>query len=416
MAVFGLGYVGSVTAACLAHLGHRVFGVDKDELKVHSILAGQAPFYEPGLAEVIRDTVSSGMLTATSDAQSALERSDIALICVGTPSTGNGNLGLEQLERVFSGIGRHLPSRTRRLVIAVRSTVFPGTVETLAALLPESPLVSLVCNPEFLREGAAVKDFMEPSLVVIGGADQDAVETVGALYEPLGAEISRVSLRTAEMIKYCCNAFHAVKIAFANEVGTLASRLEVSPEEVMGTLCRDQKLNTSAAYLKPGFAFGGSCLPKDLRALNYRVLRMDLKLPLLESVLPSNQQHLERAVGEMTDHPARRMAVYGLSFKEDTDDVRESPIISAVEHLIGKGKAVRIFDPRIDLQSIYGSNRGYLITNLPHIGRLLTKDLPGMLEWAECIVLAQKPSPEAASQIAAAGRPVIDLVRCGQPA
>jgi len=416
VAVFGLGYVGSVTAACLAHLGHRVFGVDKDELKVHSILAGQAPFYEPGLAEVIRDTVSSGMLTATSDAQSALERSDIALICVGTPSTGNGNLGLEQLERVFSGIGRHLPSRTRRLVIAVRSTVFPGTVETLAALLPESPLVSLVCNPEFLREGAAVKDFMEPSLVVIGGADQDAVETVGALYEPLGAEISRVSLRTAEMIKYCCNAFHAVKIAFANEVGTLASRLEVSPEEVMGTLCRDQKLNTSAAYLKPGFAFGGSCLPKDLRALNYRVLRMDLKLPLLESVLPSNQQHLERAVGEMTDHPARRMAVYGLSFKEDTDDVRESPIISAVEHLIGKGKAVRIFDPRIDLQSIYGSNRGYLITNLPHIGRLLTKDLPGMLEWAECIVLAQKPSPEAASQIAAAGRPVIDLVRCGQPA
>jgi len=414
VAVFGLGYVGSVTAACLAHLGHRVCGVDKDELKVNSILAGQAPFYEPGLAEVIRDTVSSGLLTATSQAQTALERADIALICVGTPSTGNGNLGLEQLERVFTGIGRHLPSRTRRLVVGVRSTVFPGTVETLAALLPESPLVSIVCNPEFLREGAAMKDFMEPSLVVIGGADQDAVETVASLYEPLGAEISRVSLRTAEMIKYCCNAFHALKIAFANEVGTLASRLEVSPEEVMGTLCRDHKLNTSAAYLKPGFAFGGSCLPKDLRALNYRALRMDLKLPLLESVLPSNQQHLERAVREMADTPAHRMAVYGLSFKEDTDDVRESPIISAVEHLIGKGKAVRIFDPRIDLQSIYGSNRGYLITNLPHIGRLLTKDLPAMLEWAECIVLAQKPSSEAASQIAAAGKPIIDLVRCGQ--
>jgi len=213
VAVFGLGYVGSVTAACLAHLGHRVCGVDKDELKVNSILAGQAPFYEPGLAEVIRDTVSSGLLTATSQAQTALERADIALICVGTPSTGNGNLGLEQLERVFTGIGRHLPSRTRRLVVGVRSTVFPGTVETLAALLPESPLVSIVCNPEFLREGAAMKDFMEPSLVVIGGADQDAVETVASLYEPLGAEISRVSLRTAEMIKYCCNAFHAVKTA-----------------------------------------------------------------------------------------------------------------------------------------------------------------------------------------------------------
>jgi GDP-mannose 6-dehydrogenase len=414
VAVFGLGYVGSVTAACLAKLGHRVTGVDKDELKVDSILAGKAPFYEPGLPELIRDAVAAGRLTATRDAQAALEDADIALICVGTPSASNGNLGLEQLERVFARIGRHLPTRTRRLVIAVRSTVFPGTVEALAALIPDSPQAAFVCNPEFLREGAAVKDFMEPSLVVVGGSDPQAVDTVAALYAPLGAEISRVSLRTAEMIKYCCNAFHALKIAFANEVGALASTVDVSPEEVMETLCRDRKLNTSAAYLKPGFAFGGSCLPKDLRALTYRALRMDLKLPLLEAVLPSNQQHLERAIRQMLDHPARRLAVYGLTFKEDTDDVRESPIVTAIEHLTGKGKTIRIFDPHIDLQSIYGSNRGYLVTTLPHIGRLLTKDFPALAEWAECIVLAQPPTPEAAALISAANKPIIDLVRCLQ--
>jgi GDP-mannose 6-dehydrogenase len=413
VAVFGLGYVGSVTAACLAHLGHRVHGIDKDDLKVSSILAGNAPFYEPGLAALIGETVASGRLTATRNAAVALEEADIALICVGTPSTANGNLALDQLERVFVEIGQYIPSRRRRLIVAVRSTVFPGTVEELMTLLPESPHVSFVCNPEFLREGSAVRDFMEPSLAVVGGTDAAAVDTVASLYLTLGVDVSRVSLRTAEMIKYCCNAFHALKIAFANEVSALATPLSVSPEEVMETLCRDHKLNTSAAYLKPGFAFGGSCLPKDLRALTYRALRMDLKLPLLESILPSNAQHLDRAIREMLEHPGRRIGVYGLAFKEDTDDVRESPILLAIEQLTGKGKQVRIYDPRIDLKSIYGSNRGYLINSLPHIGRLMMKDLPEMLKWAECVALAQKPDAEASALITGSGKSVVDLVRAG---
>jgi GDP-mannose 6-dehydrogenase len=412
VAVFGLGYVGSVTAACLAHLGHRVIGIDKDEIKINSILAGKAPFYEPGLEEIIQQSVAAGRLTASRSAGQALEKSDIALICVGTPSAPNGNLGLDQLERVFTELRQHLLSRERPLIIAVRSTVFPGTVEELALELAEfGSRVSFVSNPEFLREGSAVKDFMEPSLVVVGGADHDTVRTVAGLYAPLGAEVSCVSLRTAEMIKYCCNAFHALKIAFANEVGALAVKLSVSPEEVMETLCGDVKLNTSAAYLKPGFAFGGSCLPKDLRALTYRALRMDLKLPLLESILPSNDRHIERAVQEILAMPARRIGIFGLAFKENTDDLRESPIIAAVEQLIGKGKEVRIFDPHIQLESIYGSNRNYLVNSLPHIGRLLVKDLSEMLGWSECLVLAQKPAREIARSIAETRKPLVDLVR-----
>lgn len=400
-----------MTAACLAHLGHHVIGIDKDALKTGNITAGRAPFYEPGLEDLIRETVAASRLTATQDAVEALDRCDIALVCVGTPSAPNGNLGLDQLERVFAELREGLESRRRPLIFAVRSTVFPGTIEELSAPFAGYPQVKFVSNPEFLREGTAVRDFMEPSLVVVGGSDRAAVDAVASLYAPLGVDVACVSLRTAEMIKYCCNAFHAVKIAFANEVGALALKLGVSPEEVMETLCRDEKLNVSAAYLKPGFAFGGSCLPKDLRALNYRAMRMDLKLPLLESVLPSNDRHLDRGIREILDAPARRIGVFGLAFKENTDDLRESPIISAIEHLIGKGREVRVFDPHIDLNAIYGSNLNYLMTALPHIGRLMDKELGAMLDWADCVVIAQKPAAEMARAIAEAGKPVIDLVR-----
>ncbi len=414
IAVFGLGYVGSVTAACLAKLGHRVFGVDKDEIKIQSILAGKAPFYEPGLEPLIQETVAAGRLRAGRDAQAALETADIALIAVGTPSAANGNLSLDQLERVFTEMRQHLGTRKHPLIIAIRSTVFPGTTEEIAAtILPDVAGVAWVSNPEFLREGTAVKDFFEPSLVVVGGADACAVAAVADLYEPLGVETCRVSLRTAEMIKYCCNAFHALKITFANEVGTLAAQLSVSPEEVMRTLCRDVRLNISPAYLTPGFAFGGSCLPKDLRALTWRALRMDLKLPLLESVLPSNQAHLERGIREVLDTGAQRIGIFGLAFKENTDDLRESPVISAIEHWVGKGKDVRIFDPHIRLDAIYGSNRSYLVNALPHIGRLLVKDLDEMLDWCECLVIAQKPPAEMGRRWAESRKPVIDLVRAG---
>ena len=284
--MLGLGYVGSVTAACLAHLGHSVIGVDRDAHKVKSIECGKAPFYEPGLAELIEEGRANGRLTATTLLEPAIEQADIALICVGTPSERNGNLGLDQLRRVCSQIATAWQGQDRRLIVAVRSTVFPGTCEELtAACLGGPDRFAVVSNPEFLREGNAVNDFLEPSLLVVGGLDRCAVETVAALYRSLAVEACLVSLRTAEMIKYACNTFHALKVAFANEMGALSGALGIPGAEVMDTLCRDTKLNISPAYLKPGFAFGGSCLPKDLRALVYRAGRLDLKVPLLETVL-----------------------------------------------------------------------------------------------------------------------------------
>jgi GDP-mannose 6-dehydrogenase len=410
VAVLGLGYVGSVTAACLAHLGHHVTGVDRDEYKVASIETGRAPFFEPGLAELIAEGRANGRLSATTLLEPALEQAEIALICVGTPSERNGNLDLDQLRRVCSQIAAARQGDGRRLIVAVRSTVFPGTCEELAAgPLGGSDRFAIVSNPEFLREGNAVRDFLEPSLVVVGGPSSSAVEKVADLYRPLAVEACRVSLRTAEMIKYACNAFHALKVSFANEMGALSGALGIPGAEVMDTLCRDTKLNISPAYLKPGFAFGGSCLPKDLRALAYRAGRLDLKVPLLETVLPSNDQHLRRALQKVMDLPAARLGVFGLAFKENTDDLRESPVVALLEHLIGKGRQVRVYDPHIRLEEIYGSNQRFVLAAIPHIANLLESNLENVLEWADQLIVTQRPTPAAAGLIARSQLPVLDL-------
>jgi len=411
VAVLGLGYVGCVSAACLAHVGHRVIGIDRDEFKVNAVLAGRAPFFEPGLAELVREGVTSARLSASVSLAEGLADADVALICVGTPSEKNGNLGLDQLRRVSGEIGELVPGRPRPLVVAVRSTVYPGTCEEVVlAAMGGSPMVRVVSNPEFLREGAAVRDFMEPSLLVVGGSDPAAVRRVASLYASLPVEPSIVALRTAELIKYACNAFHAVKIAFANEMGALAGQLGIDGAEVMDTLCRDYSLNISRAYLKPGFAFGGSCLPKDLRALVYRASRLDLNLPLLENVLPANQAHLERAIQLALDLPAERLGVFGLAFKENTDDLRESPVVLLLETLIGKGRKVRVYDPHIQLGGIYGSNERYIMNAIPHIGNLLDETLENMLGWADQVLVAQKPSGEALARLEASGKPLVDLV------
>jgi GDP-mannose 6-dehydrogenase len=411
IAVLGLGYVGCVTATCLAELGHRVIGIDKDQHKVNNVLNGQAPFYEPGLEELVKTNVAAGRLSATTSAEDGVGEADVALICVGTPSERNGNLGLEQLRRVVTSLASLAAGRTKPLIVAIRSTVFPGTCEEVVIpAFDGNAAVRVVSNPEFMREGAAMKDFMEPSLVVVGGQDRDAVRRVADLYAPLGVDACLVSLRTAEMIKYACNAFHAVKISFANEIGALAGKLGIDAREVMDTLCRDEKLNVSSAYLKPGFAFGGSCLPKDLRALTYRASRLDLNLPLLESALPSNEQHLKRAIDRVLDLPPGRIGVIGLAFKEDTDDLRESPVVALLEQLIGKGRDLRVYDPQIRLDAIYGANRTFLLDSIPHIGRLLDSRLEETLGWAQYLVVAQKQSAEIATRIRASGLPVIDLM------
>ncbi len=411
VAVLGLGYVGCVTAACLAELGHQVAGVDRDAHKVESVRRGVSPFFEPGLDELLRRNVAQGRLTASSDVGDWLPEADVVLICVGTPSLANGDLNLEQLERACREVASHLDGRERPLAVAVRSTVFPGSCEQV--VLPafaRYPFVRVVSNPEFLREGSAVQDFFEPSLVVVGGDEPESVRTVARLYEKLPAEVCLVSLRTAEAIKYACNSFHALKIAFANEIGTLCERLGVPGDQVMEILCRDRKLNISPAYLKPGFAFGGSCLPKDLRALVYRASRLDLRLPLIESVLPANQEHLRRAMQAALELPAQRLGIFGLAFKENTDDLRESPVVSLIEFLIGKGRTLRIYDPRIQLDQIYGSNRRFIFEAIPHIERLMVRRWEELAGWADHLIVAQKPDAEHAERLRATALPVLDLV------
>ena len=410
ISVFGLGYVGCVTAACFAELGHQVVGVDVDARKVRAVEQGEAPFYEPGLESLVRSNLYSGRLSATTCTVDALRDTDFAFVCVGTPSASNGNLNLDPLRRVAADIAANLPQRTRPLVIVVRSTVFPGTCDEVVAPVSQyGPEVTVVANPEFLREGTAVKDFMQPSLVVVGSHDPSAARRVASLYASLPVEVSVVALRTAELIKYACNAFHALKITFANEIGTIAESLGLEGDEVLETICRDTKLNISPAYLKPGFAFGGSCLPKDLRALNYRARQLDLELPLLNSVLPSNEAHIERAFRCILETGYRKIGVYGLAFKPNTDDLRESPGVALIERLIGKGRDVRIYDPHVQLESIYGSNQTFLLNALPHIERCMEKNLQSILDWAELIVIAQQPTAAVRKTIAGQSVPAIDV-------
>ena len=408
IAVFGLGYVGCVTAACFAELGFRVIGVDVDARKVDAILAGQSPFYEPGLEPLIAKHLRAGVLQATLSTEDALRDADFAFLCVGTPSAANGNLNLDYLRKVSSDIGLYLNGRSKPLTVIVRSTVFPGSCDEVVAPYIE-PRAAVVSNPEFLREGTAVKDFMEPSLVVVGSHDRTAAERVAALYQGLPVETSVVALRTAELIKYTCNTFHALKIAFANEIGTLSASLGLDGAEVMDTVCKDTKLNISKAYMKPGFAFGGSCLPKDLRGLTYRARQLDLELPLLNSVMPSNEAHIARAFKRIMETGSRKIGVFGLSFKPDTDDLRESPGVALIERLIGKGIDIKVFDPYIQLDAIYGSNLAFLLSSLPHIGRSMEKSLEAIMGWAELIVVTQQPNAASRRLLENSPVPVIDL-------
>jgi GDP-mannose 6-dehydrogenase len=390
-------------------LGLRVVGVDVDARKVRAIQDGRSPFYEPGLEPLIAEQVRTGLLTATLSAAEALSDASYAVLCVGTPSTANGNLNLDQLRKVATEIGGHINGRTKPLTVVVRSTIFPGTCDEIVTPALHSK-ADVVANPEFLREGNAVRDFMEPSLVVVGSHNRAAAERVAALYEALPGQISIVGLRTAELVKYTFNTFHALKIAFANEIGTLSSLLGLDGTEVMETLCLDTKLNISSAYMKPGFAFGGSCLPKDLRALNYRARQVDLDLPLLRSVLPSNEAHMARAFDRIMETGCRKIGIYGLAFKPNTDDLRESPSVALIERLIGKGCDVRIYDPHICLDAIYGSNRAFLLSSLPHIGRCMESDLSAILAWAELVAITQEPKDELRQILVESSIPVIDLV------
>jgi GDP-mannose 6-dehydrogenase len=382
------------------------------------VRAGTAPVLEPGLPELVGEEVASGRLTATADAGEAVAASEISMICVGTPSASNGSLGLDAVERVARTIGAALAAGGERHTVVVRSTVLPGTTDRVVLPLLEEASgkvagkdFGVAVNPEFLREGTAIEDFEDPPKTVVGELDTTSGDAAAALYDGLPSQLFRVPLRVAELAKYVDNAFHATKIAFANEIGALSRAFGVDSHEVMAPFLADRKLNISEAYLRPGFAFGGSCLPKDLRALIHAARRADVEAPLLESILASNARHLERTIDVLLSLGRRRVGLFGLAFKAGTDDLRESPLVTLAEVLLGKGYDLRIYDPAVSVSRLVGSNRDYMLEHLPHLAELLVDDASVVLEHAEvCVVGAA--SPEAVAASAAAGnRHLIDLVR-----
>jgi GDP-mannose 6-dehydrogenase len=419
ISIFGLGYVGAVSAACLADRGATVIGVDVSGLKVEMINEGRSPIVEEGLPDLIAGAAAAGRLSATSDVTAAIDATDLSLICVGTPSRGNGGLDLTAVQRVAESIGLALRDKTAPHVVVVRSTMLPGSTETVVIEALErtsgrsiGPDLAVCYHPEFLREGSSIRDFHRPPFTIIGGVDEVAMGKVAALYDGIEAPVITTGYRVAEMLKYACNAFHALKITFANEIGRICKEQGIDSHEVMEVFSRDTKLNISTAYLRPGYAFGGSCLHKDLLALLHHGRRNDVEVPLLASLLPSNDRQVEAAYDLVTANGARRIGVVGLSFKPGTDDLRESPLVTLVERLIGRGRQVRVHDPNVAMSQVHGANRAYIAQELPHVVSILTDTLDELLDDSEVIVLGNA-SPESA-EAARRARPdqrVVDLAR-----
>jgi len=419
VSVFGLGYVGSVSAASLAAAGHEVVGVDVNEDKVRAINEGRSPIVEPGLAELLQQGVAATRLRATTNATDAVHATDLSLVCVGTPSRRNGSLDLTYLDRVCRQIGAVVRDKSAYHVVVIRSTVLPGTTHdhVIPALESASGKTygegfGVSVNPEFLREGTALRDFREPPLTLVGhNHAADAVPTK-ALYQHIDAPLIGTSIRVAEMMKYTCNAWHAVKVVFANEIGNLCKRVDVDSHDVMDIFCKDEKLNLSSYYLKPGFAFGGSCLPKDVRALQYRAKEVDLDMPLIGSILDSNRRHVQQAVDRIVDTGTKKVGLLGFSFKAGTDDLRESPMVILAEALLGKGIALRIYDRSVSLARLVGANKQYIEEQIPHLSRHLSESIDEVIDQSEVIVIGNG-SPEFSQAIerCRADQIVIDLVR-----
>jgi GDP-mannose 6-dehydrogenase len=419
ISIFGLGYVGAVSLACLARDGHEVTGVDIDSTKLELVRSGRSPIIEEGMQELMRAVVKGGSVEVTDSLRAAILATDISFVCVGTPPRANGNQDLSALLRLCEDIGRVLPEKQTRHLIVIRSTVKPGTVEELIipAIEASSGLkaaldFSICFQPEFLREGTSITDYDNPPFTIVGTDDDYAMEELRAVFGHLPCEMVRTSIRTAEMLKYACNAFHAVKVTFANEIGRLSQSANVDPHEVMKLVCMDRQLNISPAYLRPGFAFGGSCLPKDLKAMLYLAKTNDVELPMLANVMASNRVHVDHAIAQVLETGKRSVGVIGLSFKAGTDDLRESPLVAMVECFIGKGLDISIYDPAVNIARLVGANRRFIEESIPHIASLMTAELVKLVERSEILVVAMK-TPEVLSAIARA-RPdqmVLDLAQ-----
>jgi GDP-mannose 6-dehydrogenase len=416
--ILGLGYVGAVSAGCLAHEGHEVIGVDPQRAKVDLINEGRSPIVEKDLGEMIEEQVIGGRLRATPDVSEAVSVSDLSIVCVGTPSLGNGHIDLTYVKRVCEQIGAGLSDHPGHTVV-VRSTLLPGSMrEVVIPTLEKSSGLKagqdfgVAINPEFLREGTAVHDYFHPPKTVIGELDRASGDVVAMLYGHLPCPLIRTDYETAEMVKYADNAWHALKVGYANEIGNICKGLGLDSHKLMEIFCQDTKLNLSPYYLKPGFAFGGSCLPKDVRALVYKAKALDLNLPILNAILPSNREQLERGIRAVTEKGNRKVGILGFAFKPGTDDLRESPMVELTERLIGKGYDLRIYDGAVQLASIRGANRDYILNHIPHISRLMAASVQEVLDHAETIVIGNASAEfREVPRLVAPGQSIVDLVR-----
>ena len=394
ISIFGLGYVGAVSLACLGRDGHDVIGVDIDQDKLKLIAAGKSPIVEIGIMDLMRDVVASGRIQVTDSAKEAIEMTELSFVCVGTPSQPNGSQSLDALIRLSEQIGAALKAKAAPHTIVVRSTVEPGTVEDVVVPILEKHSgkaagddFSVCFQPEFLREGSSVEDYDHPPMTVVGVSDARAANQLRDLVGDLPCEFIETDIRTAETLKYACNTFHALKISFANEIGRVCQALGSDSNRVMELLCEDKQLNISNAYLRPGFAFGGSCLPKDLRALLYLAKSRDVDVPMLAGLLPSNQIHIEHAANMILERGERSVGVIGLSFKSGTDDLRESPLVELVERLIGKGMNLKIYDPEVSISQLIGANKRYIEEVVPHIGSLMCESVEEAMQGAASVVV-----------------------------
>jgi GDP-mannose 6-dehydrogenase len=394
ISIFGLGYVGAVSMACLARDGHEVVGVDVDPLKLDLIRSGRSPIIEEGIQELIHELVSKGRIAVSNDASQAVLDTDLSFVCVGTPSSANGSQDLSAMRRLAEQVGEALARKSAHHVVVIRSTVQPGTVEGVLRPIIEARSgkragteFSLCFQPEFLREGSSIRDYDHPPFTVIGTNSEHAARVLRDLFGHLPCEFFVTSIETSECLKYACNAFHALKVTFANEIGRLAQAFNVDSHEVMHLLCQDTRLNVSSAYLRPGFAFGGSCLPKDLKALLYMGRNKDVVTPLLASLLPSNRVHIDHAIDRVLADGRRAVGMLGLSFKSGTDDLRESPLVTLAERFIGKGLKLRIYDPEVNLSRLMGANRRYIEESIPHIGSLMSSSLAEAVASSDIIVV-----------------------------
>jgi len=400
ISVFGMGYVGIVLAACLADNGHDVLGVDINPAKLKMINEGYSPIIEEGIGDLVRKVVGTGKLRAVESAQEAINASEISFVCVGTPSRPNGSINLAYLQRASEEIGMALAVKDDYHLIVARSTMLPGSMESVIIPLLEKASGKKaesdfgVCfNPEFLREGTSIKDFYDPPYTIIGETDEKAGKMLEDMYSMLKAPVYHVPMKVAEMVKYANNAFHAVKVIFANEFGNICKQQNVDSHIVMDLVCKDTKLNLSPYYMKSGFAFGGSCLPKDLRAILYHGHRLDLRLPMLESLLPSNEKQIDMAYDMIEHIGSRKVGVLGFSFKEGTDDLRESPMVELIEKLIGRGFQVKVHDKQVSLANLQGANRAYIEATIPHISSLMVDQVDQIIDTCDVIIIGNK-APE----------------------